>query len=96
MVCIKLSLKLRPYRKISQVNISLQELICGTLRVIVKMLLFICADAGGLFEGDLFGDVTAGSGAPGATPGMPGTSAQPQSLQVCIMKLNKFRVDAVA
>lgn len=39
-------------------------------------------DAGGLFEGDLFGDVTAGSSAGGAGAGMPGTSAQPQSLQV--------------
>lgn len=37
--------------------------------------------AGGLFEGDLFGDVTAGSSAGGAGAGMPGTSAQPQSLQ---------------
>lgn len=37
--------------------------------------------AGGLFEGDLFGDVTAGSSASGATPGMPGSSTQPQSLQ---------------
>ncbi|CAK1543929.1 unnamed protein product [Leptosia nina] len=37
--------------------------------------------AGGLFEGDLFGDVTASSSGAGATPGMPGTSAQPQSLQ---------------
>lgn len=33
--------------------------------------------AGGLFEGDLFGDVTTGSGAGAA----PGVSAQPQSLQ---------------
>ncbi|XP_045514622.1 double-strand-break repair protein rad21 homolog isoform X1 [Pieris brassicae] len=37
--------------------------------------------AGGLFEGDLFGDVTASSSGAGATPGMAGTSAQPQSLQ---------------
>ncbi|CAH0723863.1 unnamed protein product, partial [Brenthis ino] len=37
--------------------------------------------AGGLFEGDLFGDVTAGSSTGGAGTGMPGTSAQPQSLQ---------------
>ncbi|CAH2085643.1 unnamed protein product [Euphydryas editha] len=37
--------------------------------------------AGGLFEGDLFGDVTAGSAAGGTGAGMPGTSAQPQSLQ---------------
>ncbi|RVE50126.1 hypothetical protein evm_005149 [Chilo suppressalis] len=37
--------------------------------------------AGGLFEGDLFGDVTAGSSGAGATPGMPGASQQPQSLQ---------------
>ncbi|KAL0831956.1 hypothetical protein ABMA28_001459 [Loxostege sticticalis] len=37
--------------------------------------------AGGLFEGDLFGDVTAGSSGAGATPGMPGAGAQPQSLQ---------------
>lgn len=42
--------------------------------------------AGGLFEGDLFGEVTAGSGAGGAAAGLPGlpglpTSAQPQSLQ---------------
>ncbi|XP_069357238.1 double-strand-break repair protein rad21 homolog isoform X2 [Maniola hyperantus] len=37
--------------------------------------------AGGLFEGDLFGDVTAGSSAGGAAAGMPGTSEQPQSLQ---------------
>ncbi|CAG9579896.1 unnamed protein product [Danaus chrysippus] len=37
--------------------------------------------AGGLFEGDLFGDVTAGSSAGGANAGLPGTSAQPQSLQ---------------
>ncbi|XP_026330257.1 double-strand-break repair protein rad21 homolog isoform X2 [Hyposmocoma kahamanoa] len=36
--------------------------------------------AGGLFEGDLFGDVTAGSSGAGASA-MPGTSAQPQSLQ---------------
>ncbi|XP_028161894.1 double-strand-break repair protein rad21 homolog isoform X1 [Ostrinia furnacalis] len=38
-------------------------------------------DAGGLFEGDLFGDVSAGAGGAGATPGMPGAGAQPQSLQ---------------
>ncbi|GBP47954.1 Double-strand-break repair protein rad21 homolog [Eumeta japonica] len=38
-------------------------------------------DAGGLFEGDLFGDVTAGSATAGSAPGMPGSSAQPQSLQ---------------
>ncbi|XP_047531570.1 double-strand-break repair protein rad21 homolog isoform X1 [Vanessa atalanta] len=37
--------------------------------------------AGGLFEGDLFGDVTAGSSAGGAGTGLPGTSTQPQSLQ---------------
>ncbi|XP_013161645.1 PREDICTED: double-strand-break repair protein rad21 homolog isoform X1 [Papilio xuthus] len=37
--------------------------------------------AGGLFEGDLFGDVTAGSSSTGAAAGIPGTSAQPQSLQ---------------
>ncbi|XP_073952538.1 RAD21 cohesin complex component verthandi isoform X2 [Choristoneura fumiferana] len=37
--------------------------------------------AGGLFEGDLFGDVTAGSAAGGAAAGLAGTSAQPQSLQ---------------
>ncbi|XP_050349066.1 double-strand-break repair protein rad21 homolog isoform X2 [Nymphalis io] len=37
--------------------------------------------AGGLFEGDLFGDVTAGSSTGGAGTGLPGTSAQPQSLQ---------------
>ncbi|XP_075975878.1 RAD21 cohesin complex component verthandi isoform X2 [Anticarsia gemmatalis] len=37
--------------------------------------------AGGLFEGDLFGDVTAGSSSAAAASGMPGTSAQPQSLQ---------------
>ncbi|KAM3966932.1 RAD21 cohesin complex component verthandi isoform 2-T2 [Aphomia sociella] len=41
--------------------------------------------AGGLFEGDLFGDVTASSGA-GGGPGLPGLSglpaaSQPQSLQ---------------
>lgn len=39
-------------------------------------------DAGGLFEGDLFGDVTAGSAGGGAAAGLAGTSAQPQSLQV--------------
>ncbi|KOB74954.1 Rad21 [Operophtera brumata] len=39
------------------------------------------ADAGGLFEGDLFGDVTTSGTGAGATPGMPGTSQQPQSLQ---------------
>ncbi|XP_023943401.1 double-strand-break repair protein rad21 homolog isoform X2 [Bicyclus anynana] len=37
--------------------------------------------AGGLFEGDLFGDVTAGSSAGGAAAGMAGASEQPQSLQ---------------
>ncbi|XP_072929287.1 uncharacterized protein vtd isoform X2 [Epargyreus clarus] len=37
--------------------------------------------AGGLFEGDLFGDVSAGSAAGGAAAGLPGTEAQPQSLQ---------------
>ncbi|XP_068623261.1 double-strand-break repair protein rad21 homolog isoform X2 [Battus philenor] len=37
--------------------------------------------AGGLFEGDLFGDVTAGSSAAGTAVGIPGTSTQPQSLQ---------------
>ncbi|XP_041968243.1 uncharacterized protein LOC121725399 isoform X2 [Aricia agestis] len=37
--------------------------------------------AGGLFEGDLFGDVTAGSSNAGASAGMPGAEAQPQSLQ---------------
>lgn len=45
----------------------------------------IGTDAGGLFEGDLFGDVTAGSSGAGASA-MPGTSAQPQSLQVCILR----------
>lgn len=43
-------------------------------------------DAGGLFEGDLFGDVTASSSGAGASA-MPGTSAQPQSLQVCLLNL---------
>lgn len=43
---------------------------------------FHYTDAGGLFEGDLFGDVTAGSSAAGTAAGLPGTSAQPQSLQV--------------
>nr|XP_049692870.1 double-strand-break repair protein rad21 homolog isoform X1 [Helicoverpa armigera]XP_049692871.1 double-strand-break repair protein rad21 homolog isoform X1 [Helicoverpa armigera] len=37
--------------------------------------------AGGLFEGDLFGEVTGGSSSAAAASGMPGTSAQPQSLQ---------------
>lgn len=37
--------------------------------------------AGGLFEGDLFGEVTGASSSAGAAAGMPGTSAQPQSLQ---------------
>ncbi|CAH2040368.1 unnamed protein product, partial [Iphiclides podalirius] len=37
--------------------------------------------AGGLFEGDLFGDVTAGSSGAGTSAGLPGTSTQPQSLQ---------------
>ncbi|XP_039750249.1 uncharacterized protein LOC120626690 isoform X2 [Pararge aegeria] len=37
--------------------------------------------AGGLFEGDLFGDVTAGSSTGGTAAGMQGTSEQPQSLQ---------------
>ncbi|XP_037296888.1 double-strand-break repair protein rad21 homolog isoform X1 [Manduca sexta] len=38
-------------------------------------------DAGGLFEGDLFGDVTAGGAAATSAAGMPGADAQPQSLQ---------------
>ncbi|CAH0582975.1 unnamed protein product [Chrysodeixis includens] len=37
--------------------------------------------AGGLFEGDLFGEVTSGSNSAAAASGMPGTSAQPVSLQ---------------
>lgn len=37
--------------------------------------------AGGLFEGDLFGEVTGSSSSAAAASGMPGTSAQPQSLQ---------------
>lgn len=39
-------------------------------------------DAGGLFEGDLFGEVTGSSSSAAAASGMPGTSTQPQSLQV--------------
>ncbi|CAB3235458.1 unnamed protein product [Arctia plantaginis] len=37
--------------------------------------------AGGLFEGDLFGEVTGSSSSAAAASGMPGTSQQPQSLQ---------------
>ncbi|XP_050562983.1 double-strand-break repair protein rad21 homolog isoform X1 [Spodoptera frugiperda] len=37
--------------------------------------------AGGLFEGDLFGEVTGSSSSAAAASGMPGTSTQPQSLQ---------------
>lgn len=50
--------------------------------------------AGGLFEGDLFGDVTASASGSGTASGMPGASAQPQSLQAEIEAAGAGPADA--
>ncbi|CAG4982667.1 unnamed protein product [Parnassius apollo] len=51
--------------------------------------------AGGLFEGDLFGDVTAGTSA-AAAAGLPGTTTQPQSLQAEIEAAGERAAEAEA
>ncbi|CAK1579217.1 unnamed protein product [Parnassius mnemosyne] len=51
--------------------------------------------AGGLFEGDLFGDVTAGTSS-AAAAGLPGTTTQPQSLQAEIEAAGERAAEADA
>lgn len=76
---------MNPLKHSSQISLYIIKSVMFC-RYLIAILL--CTDAGGLFEGDLFGEVTGSGSGAAAAAGMPGTSAQPQSLQVTYTILN--------